>query len=166
MQLESDRHAKLTGDLELLTAEVVRGLGLELVELMLKGSSRKRVLRLDIDRPGPDGVELADCQSVSARLGSALEETDLLPGSYVLEVSSPGIDRPIRTDDDIRRNTGRRVRIETRDPVEGCRSFAGLLVRGTADWLELKIDDDTVLRIPRDRIQWARQEASFQARGM
>ena len=159
--MNQSRHGVLLEELERLAAKVISDAGLELVELNLKGSSKKRVLRLDIDRAGPGGVGLEDCQLVSKHVGAALEDTELLENSYVLEVSSPGIDRPIRTDDDIRRNAGRRVQIETTEPIEGSKVFAGVLVGGEADWVELRIDDRGVLKIPRDRIQMARQEASF-----
>ncbi len=159
--MSQSRHEVLLEELERLTAKVIAGAGLELVELSLRGSSKRRVLRLDIDREGPGGVELEDCQRVSKHMGSALEEAGLIRDSYVLEVSSPGIDRPIRTDDDIRRNSGRRIQIETTEPIEGRKVFAGVLVGGEADWLEIRIDDREVLKIPRDRIQMARQEASF-----
>jgi len=159
--VSQSRHAVLLEELERLAAKVVGDVGLELVEMGLRGSSKKRVLRLDIDRAGPGGVGLEDCQRVSKHIGMALEETDLIQGTYVLEVSSPGIDRPIRTDDDIRRNAGRRVQIETTEPIEGRKVFAGVLVGGEADWLELRIDDQEVVKIPRNRIQMARQEASL-----
>jgi len=159
--VNQSRHVILLEELERLVAKVVGDVGLELVELTLRGSSKKRVLRLDIDRAGPAGIGLEDCQLVSGRLGAALEEIGLIQNSYVLEVSSPGIDRPIRTDDDIRRNAGRRVQIEMIEPIEGRKVFAGVLVRGEADWLELRIDDEKTLKIPRDRIQTARQEASL-----
>jgi ribosome maturation factor RimP len=159
--VNQSRHAVLLEELERLTARVVGELGLELVEMGLRGSSKKRVLRLDIDRAGPGGVELEDCQRVSKHLGEALEDNDLIQSSYVLEVSSPGIDRPIRTDDDIRRNAGRRIQIETTEPIEGRNVFAGVLVGAEEEWLELRIDDQEVLKIPRDRIQMARQEASL-----
>ena len=159
--MNQSRHAVLLEELERLIARVVGDVGLELVELTLRGSSKKRVLRLDIDRAGPAGIGLEDCRLVSGHIGAALEETGLIENSYVLEVSSPGIDRPIRTDDDIRRNAGRRVQIEMIEPIEGRKMFAGVLVGGEADWLELCIDEEEVLKIPRDRIQIARQEASF-----
>ncbi len=159
--MSQSRHAVLLEELERLVAKVVGDVGLELVELTLRGSSKKRVLRLDIDRAGPTGIGLEDCRLASGHVGAALEEVGLIENSYVLEVSSPGIDRPIRTDDDIRRNAGRRVQIETIEPIEGRKVFAGVLVRGEADWLEIRIDDEEILKIPRDRIQMARQEASF-----
>jgi ribosome maturation factor RimP len=147
--------------LERLARSVVEASGLELVELTLRGSSTRRVLRLDIDRAGPGGLGLEDCQLVSGQLGAVLEEDDTIQGSYVLEVSSPGIDRPIQTDDDIRRNTGRRIRVDTTEPVDGRKQFAGVLLGGETNWLELRTDDDTVLKIPRDLIHAARQEAAF-----
>ena len=159
--MNQSRHAVLLKELERVAAKVLADVGLELVELSLRGSSKKRVLRLDIDRAGPGGVGLEDCQLVSGHIGAALEDTGLIQNSYVLEVSSPGIDRPIRTDDDIRRNAGRRVQIETTEPIKGRKVFAGVLVGGQADWLELRIDDEEMLKIPRNRIQMARQEASF-----
>ena len=159
--MSQSRHEVLLEELERLAARVVADVGLELVEMSLRGSSKRRVLRLDIDRAGPGGVRLEDCQLVSKQIGPALEEANLLDASYVLEVSSPGIDRPIRTDDDIRRNAGRRVQIETTEPIDGRKTFAGVLVGAEANWLELRIDDQEVLKIPRDRIQVARQEASF-----
>ena len=159
--MNRSRHAVLLEELEQLVAKVVGDEGLELVEMNLRGSSKKRVLRLDIDRAGPGGVGLEDCQHVSKQIGPALEDAGLIQDSYVLEVSSPGIARPIRTDDDIRRNSGRRVQIETTEPIEGRKLFAGVLVGAEADWLELRIDNQEVLKIPRNRIQMARQEASF-----
>jgi ribosome maturation factor RimP len=159
--VNQSRHAVLLEELERVAARVVGDVGLELVEMSLRGSSKKRVLRLDIDRAGPGGVGLEDCQRVSKHIGAELEDNDLIQNSYVLEVSSPGIDRPIRTDDDIRRNAGRRVQIETTEPIEGRKVFAGVLLGGETDWLELRIDDQEVIKIPRNRIQMARQEASL-----
>ena len=115
---------------------------MELVELTLRGSSRRRTLRVDIDRPGPRGVDLEDCKRVSELLGAAIEaDDDLIDGSYVLEVSSPGIDRPIRSVDDIRRNTGRRVVVTTREAAEERRSVRGLLA-GQRNGILILEDED------------------------
>ncbi len=122
------RHEELVTNLRNLAEKVVEQAGVELVELTLKGSSGRRLLRVDIDRAGPHGVDLADCQGVSHVLGEALDEAGLLETSFVLEVSSPGVDRPIRSEDDYRRNTGRRIVLSTREPIGGRRSFRG--VRG------------------------------------
>lgn len=144
-----------------LAEDLVRPLGLELVDLVYRKQGRRWLLRLDIDRPGPGGVRLEDCETVSRDLGASLDEQDLLKESYVLEVSSPGLDRPIRTDDDVRRNTGRRVVVETDEPVDGRRRFSGVLLGRAADALRLREDKGDEVLIPRPRILKAHQEIGF-----
>lgn len=145
-------------DLHRLASEIVRRAGLELVQLSLRGSGGGRVLRVDVDRPGPTGVSLDDCQEVSRSLSVALDEADPIPSNYVLEVSSPGADRPIRTADDIRRNTGRRVVVTAHDDEHGQRSFCGLLEGAEDGCLLLSDDRREKLRIPLDDIVKAHQE--------
>lgn len=144
-----------------LSRPVLSELGLELVEVFFRRHGRRWLLRLDIDRPGPAGVGIEECQRVSHALAAALDETDLLSDSYVLEVSSPGIDRPIRTDDDVRRNTGRRVVIETGEPVDGRREFRGVLLGQEDGELRLSEEDGVEIRIPKDGIVSAHQELPF-----
>ena len=95
--MKGTRHEELVNALREVAQRVVEETGLELVELSLRGSSRRRLLRVDIDRPGPQGVDIADCKRVSDLLGEILENDELLEDSYVLEISSPGLDRPIRS---------------------------------------------------------------------
>ena len=164
--MNQGRHAVLLQELERVTRRAIEPLGLEVVELSLRGSSRKRVLRLDIDRAGPEGVGLEDCQRASGAIGEALETDDLIESAYTLEVSSPGIDRPIESEDDIRRNTGRRVDVRLKEPIDESLQFIGVLVGGEKDWIELQIDtdensEDSILRIARDRVESIRQDTSF-----
>ncbi len=142
-------------------ADVASSFGLELVKLTLARAKRGWRIRLDIDRPGPVGVGLDDCQRVSHEVGARLEQQDVVPGSYVLEVSSPGADRPIRTPDDVRRNTGRRVTVETREPVDGRRSFRGVLAGQDGPALVVRSDEGQEVRIPLDLVTLARQELGF-----
>src|SRR6185295_17065294 len=86
---------------------------------------RRGLLRLFIDREG--GVTVDDCQRVSEQVGALLDVEDPLPGSYTLEVSSPGFDRRLRTQAHFERFVGERVRIEMRDALEGRRNFTGTL---------------------------------------
>lgn len=163
--MSQGRHAVLLQELTQLTTRAIEPLGLELVELSLRGPSRRRVLRLDIDRAGPEGVRLEDCQLASGEVGDALDQVEILEDQYVLEISSPGIDRPIETDDDIRRNTGRKVAVDWIDADESQRQITGLLVGGGTDWLEVRIDDgpedEAIVRIARDQIRLVRQDVSF-----
>lgn len=116
------KHAERLTNLTALVGKIAEEVGVELVEMSLRGSSQRRILRVDIDRVGAAGVTLKDCERTSRALGDALEDSEVLGGPFVLEVSSPGLDRPIETPDDVRRNVGRNVRVELRNeegqPVE------------------------------------------------
>jgi ribosome maturation factor RimP len=158
---EQSRHEALLGELGDVVSEVLSGLGIELVELVLRGSSRRRVLRLDIDRAGPRGVDLGDCQRVSKAVGERLEGTDLLDDGYLLEVSSPGVDRPIRSADDIRRNTGRKVVVTAMDPIEGRRSVRGVLRGSAGGVLTLVTEDEVEVSIAIENVEIARQDVGF-----
>jgi ribosome maturation factor RimP len=156
------RHAELLAGLRSLASRLAEESGVELVELTLKGSSRRRLLRVDIDRAGPQGVDLDDCKRVSEALGAALEDEGLIRDSYVLEVSSPGADRPIVSADDIRRNTGRPVVVTTREAVEGRRTFRGRLCGERNGSLLLAGEDLEEITIPLEKIEAARQEIGFE----
>jgi ribosome maturation factor RimP len=116
--------------IELLEPEV-NALGYELVDLELKLGGRAGVLRLFIDKAS--GVTLDDCERVSHQVSGLLDVEDPIPGHYVLEVSSPGVDRRLRRHEDFERFVGERVKIRLRQPnAEGRRRFAGRL-SGVAD---------------------------------
>jgi len=100
--------------------------GLEVVEIDFKGGGKSRMLRIFIDKPG--GVTHQDCADLSREVGTILDVEDVIPGgSYVLEVSSPGLDRALRRPSDYERFTGSRVKLTTREPIEGNRFFEGRL---------------------------------------
>ncbi|HXZ28255.1 MAG TPA: ribosome maturation factor RimP [Terriglobales bacterium] len=107
---------------------VAAGLGLEAVEVELRGGGKSRLLRIVIDRPG--GVSHEDCAALSREAGTILDVEDAVPGgSYTLEVSSPGLDRKLARAADFERFLGRRVKLMTREPVNGNRFFEGRLER-------------------------------------
>src|SRR5215831_13053417 len=100
--------------------------GLEVVEIELRGGGKSRMLRVFIDKPA--GVTHEDCANFSREFGTILDVEDAVPGaSYVLEVSSPGLDRKLSTPADFERFTGSLVKLMTRDPVDGNRHFEGRL---------------------------------------
>jgi ribosome maturation factor RimP len=147
-----------------LARPILEGEGLELVDLALKGSPGRQVLRLDIDRAGAEGVDLADCQRVSRALEQALDREETMPGSYSLEVSSPGLDRPIRSADDFRRNTGRRIVVTTSADDAGQREHHGTLLGCRDGELRLEGNDRVELRIPLESVISARQDVGFWGR--
>jgi ribosome maturation factor RimP len=100
--------------------------GVELVEAELRGGGKARMLRVTIDKP--EGVTHEDCASVSRDLSTVLDVEDAVPGGpYTLEVSSPGLDRKLLKPADYTRFTGSRVKLMTREPVNGNRHFEGRL---------------------------------------
>jgi ribosome maturation factor RimP len=100
--------------------------GLEVVEVELRGAGKARMLRIVIDRPA--GVTHEDCASLSREMSTILDVEDVVPGSsYLLEVSSPGLDRKLLRPADYERFTGSRVKLTTRNPVAGNRHFEGRL---------------------------------------
>ena len=106
-------HGKIEAALEAELAEVAASAGCELLECEFAGG----VLRLTLDRPG--GVTLDDCQSVSKQASALLDVADFGPGRYVLEVSSPGLDRKLYGAPDYERFKGSQVRVTWRDPKTG-----------------------------------------------
>lgn len=106
-----------------LAAGIAEAEGLELIDLVLRQQGRKWFLRATIDRDG--GVDAEDCARVSRQLGTVLDVEDLIPHRYILEVSSPGVDRPLREPADFRRNVGRLVRLVLREPFEGRTEYRG-----------------------------------------
>ncbi len=112
--------------------------GVEVVEVELRGGGKARMLRIVIDKP--EGVTHEDCANLSREVGTILDVEDAVPGgSYVLEVSSPGLDRRLTKPADYERFTGNRVRLVTREPVGGRRDFDGRLTSFTDGRLTLEL---------------------------
>lgn len=105
--------------------EALAGRGLELCHVGWVPGARKGRLTLTIDREG--GVTLDDCENASRLADAILEEGEEIPGAFLLEVESPGLDRPLWSLEDCRRFVGRRVRLSTHLPVDGARRMKGPL---------------------------------------
>ena len=109
-----------------IAERVAASTGLEIVEVELRGGGKARMLRIFIDKPG--GVTHEDCANLSREVGTILDVEDVIPGaSYLLEVSSPGLDRKLIRPADYERFTGSRVKLTTRQPVNGNHHFEGRL---------------------------------------
>jgi ribosome maturation factor RimP len=108
-----------------IVAPTVEGLGFELVRLRLMGG-RRAVLQIMAERPG-GGIEVDDCARISRAVSAVLDVEDPISGEYVLEVSSPGIDRPLTRLKDFERWAGYEARIETEEAIDGRRRFKGEL---------------------------------------
>jgi ribosome maturation factor RimP len=141
-------------DLWLLAEPYVRDAGFDLIEVQYGREQRGLVLRLFIDRPEgvSTGINVDDCERVSRDVSAALDVADKISQAYQLEVSSPGLDRPLRRERDFARFVGESARIRLTDGVEGRRNFTGT-IRGAKEGrveiacdgrsYELPIDDIT-----------------------
>jgi ribosome maturation factor RimP len=135
----------------LLEPSVV-GLGCELVGIELQGQGLRSLLRLYIDRP--EGVTLDDCERVSHQVSGLLDVEDPIRGAYTLEVSSPGLERPLFTPAHFERFVGERIKVKLDVPVEGRRSVTGVL-RGMREGCVVVLEDGVEKVLPLDAIRRA-----------
>jgi ribosome maturation factor RimP len=121
-----------------LLAPLVEGLGYELWELEYAPGRGNGFLRLYIDAPA--GISLDDCERVSRAVSEVLDAEDPVPGQYTLEVSSPGLERPLRTEAQFARYVGATVFVELAQPLDGRRRFKGALVAAGAGTVMVDMD--------------------------
>ncbi|MDP8254279.1 MAG: ribosome maturation factor RimP [Candidatus Alcyoniella australis] len=138
-----------------ITEPVCQSLGVDLYHVELAGSVRRPTVRIYID--AMDGVGIQDCVEVSRRLSPALDVEDLFSGAYDLEVSSPGMDRPLRFADDFIKYQGRMAKIRLREPLDGRRKFKGTIVQCAAETLQLDVDGQ-LFDLPLEGIERANLE--------
>jgi ribosome maturation factor RimP len=128
-----------------VAARVASPYGLDIFDVQFRREAGGMILRVQIDRPGPastaeESVSVEDCARVSRDLSALLDVEDVVPTAYTLEVSSPGLDRPLRSADDYRRFAGRRAKLVMREAVDGQTFFKGRL--GGVEHDAVTIDDD------------------------
>lgn len=141
-----------------IAAPVAGAEGLELVEVEYRRESRGPVLRIFLDREGGIGVD--DLARASRQLSDVLDVHDVIPGEYVLECSSPGINRRLRLPEHFRRFVGERVRVRTAERPDGRRSFVGTLAAVDDDGIEV-VDAQGSYRIRFDEVVRANYEADL-----
>ncbi len=140
--------------------------GLEIFDVQFRREAGGMVLRVQIDRPGPaatadDSVGVADCAHLSRELSAILDVEDIVPTAYILEVSSPGLDRPLRHADDYRRFSGRRAKLVMREAIDGQRYFKGRLGGVEDNAVLMDADDGRRHRVPIGVITRANLEVEF-----
>ena len=144
--------------IEKLLAPILEEDGLELVETEFRPSGSRWLLRLFIDKEG--GVTISDCVSVSRDFARILEIEDIIEYPYTLEVSSPGLTRPLKTRQDFVRSTGRLCRIITSEAVHDMNEFVGEILTVNDDTVEVKGKID-VFEVPFCAIKKAHLEFDF-----
>ena len=143
---------------------ILESLHLELVDIEFKRSGKELILCLFIDKEG--GVNVDDCADVSRELSLVIDIEDFIPGDYTLEVSSPGLDRPLKNMLDYDRFAGRLVKVKTYEPFlddagNRRKTFLGQLVGLTDGLVVLKLTEGSTASIPLERIAKANLEFEF-----
>jgi len=132
---------------------VLSSLGLELVDVEFEGSGRARTVRVTVDRDG--GVDLDTLAEATRPVAEAFDAADAVSGPYNLELSSPGVERPLRRPAEFRRFIGTPVSVKSYEPVAGARRHRGLLVAADDGGIDLEVDGEP-RRFPYDAIASAR----------
>ena len=149
-----------------LAVRVASTYGLDIFDVELKREGGQQVLRVIVDRPGPastaeESVSIEDVARVADELGTLLDVEDVMPGEYTFEVSSPGLDRPLRTADDYRRFAGRWAKIVTSQPVERQTAFNGRVKGIEGDDVLFESEGKKLMKLPFRLITRARLEVEF-----
>lgn len=145
--------------LNTLAAEVAEREGLELVGIDLLGRGRRSILRVTIDREG--GVTIGDCERMSRSLEAVLDVEDPIAGPYNLEVSSPGIDRPLTRAGDFVKNVGKLLRVITKEKIDDQTFFIGRITDAGENWVRITVEKkgkESDIIIPLQQISKARLE--------
>jgi ribosome maturation factor RimP len=146
--------------MELLEPHIERQ-GFELVSVEYKGGARGGLLRVFVDRPG-GGIALGDLEGISRMVGDLLDVYDPVEGRYTLEVSSPGINRPLTKLSHFEQHRGRRVRVRTHQARDGQKSFVGVLAEVSPSGIELEDEiSKRRLTLGFDEIKEANYEHQF-----
>src|SRR6266851_2328931 len=157
-EFQVGRKEEIVEKVRAIAAPLAAGEGLELVDVELAGAGGRTTLRLYIDRDG--GVSLDDCTSVSRAVSAALDVEDPIQGAYDLEVSSPGLDRPLRTPEQFSKYAGENVRVKAYGPIpelENRKTFTGAL-RGIEEGRALIDVEGKLFRVPLQQIAKAHVE--------
>lgn len=145
----------LEPQLAAIVAPTLTDMGYELVRVTLIGRDRP-TLQVMADRADGGQITVEDCERISRALGAVLDVADPLPGAWMLEVSSPGIDRPLTRTKDWNRFAGHLARAETAAPIDGRKRFSGVVLGADASTARLRLDDGTEIALPLDDIRRAR----------
>jgi ribosome maturation factor RimP len=149
-------------DLRRWIEPVVEDHGCELVDIDSQlGSSRSRLLRITVDRKEGDGrVGVERCAEISREIGTQLDAQDAIPGSYRLEVSSPGLDRVLAREKDFAAACGQEIKLKTRRPIAGRRRFKGRLIDFVQGDAVIAVDGEE-FRIPFEAVEKANSIYQF-----
>lgn len=131
----------------------------ELVDMIYRREAGRQVLRLLVDKEG--GIALSDCVKLNESISQVLDESDVITESYVIEVDSPGIDRPFKVKRDYERAKGRLVRVTLNGAILDKKEYIGRLKEISEGYIKVDVKKKGVIDIPFEKIVRARQEVEF-----
>ncbi len=151
----------VAGKVKAVAERVAGGRGFELVDVEIKRARDGNTVRLFLDKEG--GIGLDELQSVSEEVSAILDAEDPIASTYTLEVSSPGLDRPLKQEADYKKSVGKLVRLSSYEPVEGRRHWTGRLAAFEDGILRLTLENegDKVALIPIEKVSHGRLEVEF-----
>ena len=144
---------------EELLEPIVTGFGFELVDVEYVKEAGTWYLRASIDKPG--GITVDDCEAVSRKFSDVLDEKDYIEDTYIFEVSSPGLGRPLKKDKDFQRSLGEEVEIRTYRPIDRQKEFVGELKAYDKESVTIVYEDDTEQTFQRQEIALIRLALDF-----
>jgi ribosome maturation factor RimP len=133
--------------------------GVDVVDIELAGSVRRPTVRIFVDKEG--GVTLDDCERISRALSAVLDVEDPISTPYVLEVSSPGLDRPLRGLGDFEKCVGKLARVITKETIEKQTFFVGRILEVKGSMIRLLTENEKEVEIPFEQVSKARLEIEF-----
>ncbi len=144
----------IAAKIEEIAQRVAGSEGMEVVEVEVKGGGSNRLVRISIDKP--EGVSHGDCELVSQQVGAILDVEDVVPGGrYTLEVSSPGVERKLVRPQDFQRFQGKKAKVTLREPLNGQRTWEGMLAGFDGGVVALETQPGKTLRFPFEDVQKA-----------
>ncbi len=144
---------------EELIMPIVEANHFELVDVEYVKEAGNWYLRIYIDKEG--GININDCELVSRAFSDILDKEDFIEDAYILEVSSPGLGRPLKKDKDFQRNLGEEVEVRTYKPINKQKEFVGLLDAWDKESVTLQMEDGETMTISRSDIALIRQYIDF-----
>ncbi|MFD1037949.1 ribosome maturation factor RimP [Virgibacillus byunsanensis] len=147
---------------EELLQPILQEKDLDLVDIEYVKEGSNWFLRVYIDKQ--DGVDISECGQVSEQLSEKLDEADPIPEAYFLEVSSPGVERPLKTKEDFKENVDKNIFVKLYEPIDGEKKYEGILKDFTNNMVTIEYKDKTRkknVEIPYDKIAKARLAVAF-----
>ncbi len=134
-------------NIEELIIPILKELGFELIDIEFEKQRNNWFLRIYIDKIR--GISIDDCEIVSKKIGGRLDDLDLIPHSYYLEVSSPGLDRPLKTDIQLKKHLGEKVEVRTYKPINGNKKHIGILEKFDKNIILIITEDGKMMELDR-----------------